>query len=143
MTRTLERILYVEDEEDIRAIVKVALEAVGGFEVRECTSGAEAVAAAPKANADLVLLDVMMPGMDGPATLKALRGVAATAHTPVIFMTAKVQPGEVAQYEKLGALGVVAKPFSPMEVSDQIRRIWDRRFEAADDPKVSTCAARR
>ena len=105
----------------------MALEAVGGFEVLACASGAEGIAAAPEANADLVLLDVMMPGMDGPATLQALRRIPATARTPVIFMTAKVQASEVASYETLGAIGVIPKPFSPMEVSDEIRRIWERR----------------
>jgi CheY-like chemotaxis protein len=126
MARQLKRILFVEDEDEIRTVAKMALEAVGGFEVVACASGAEAIAAAPQANADLLLLDVMMPGMDGPAALEALRRIPATAQTPVIFMTAKVQPGEVAQYMALGALGVVPKPFSPMEVSDEIRRLWER-----------------
>jgi len=124
MATKLQRILFVEDEEEIRAVARMALEAVGGFEVVECASGAEAVAAAPTANADLVLLDVMMPGMDGFATLAALRHLPATAHTPVIFMTAKVQPSETASYLALGAIGVIPKPFSPMEVSNEIRRIW-------------------
>jgi CheY-like chemotaxis protein len=126
MARQLKRILFVEDEDEIRTVAKMALEAVGGFEVVACASGAEAIAAAPQANADLLLLDGMMPGMDGPAALEALRRIPATAQTPVIFMTAKVQPGEVAQYMALGALGVVPKPFSPMEVSDEIRRLWER-----------------
>ncbi len=126
MAAQLKRILFVEDEDEIRTVAKMALEAVGGFEVIACASGAEAIAAAPQANADLLLLDVMMPGMDGPAALEALRRIPATARTPVIFMTAKVQPGEVAQYMALGALGVVPKPFSPMEVSDEIRRLWER-----------------
>ena len=127
MTGELKRILFVEDEEEIREVAKMALEAVGGFELVACASGAEAIAAAPAANADLLLLDVMMPGMDGPATLEALRHIPATAHTPVIFMTAKVQPAEVAQYIDLGALGVIPKPFSPMKVSDEIRRLWAAR----------------
>ncbi len=126
MTTQLKRILFVEDEPDIRTIATMALEAVGGFEVLACASGAEALAAAPSAGADLLLLDVMMPGMDGPTTLKALREIPATAATPAIFMTAKVQPGEVAQFRALGALDVIAKPFSAMDVSDQIRRIWER-----------------
>ena len=120
----LRRVLYVEDEADIRTIAKMALEAVGGFTVRECASGQEAVNAAPGAAADLILLDVMMPGLDGPSTLKALRGIPATAATPVIFMTAKVQPAEVAQYKSLGALDVIAKPFDPMKISEEIQRIW-------------------
>jgi two-component system OmpR family response regulator len=122
--RPLKTILYVEDETDIRTIAKMALEAVGGFTVLACASGQAAVDAAPTAAADLILLDVMMPGLDGPSTLQALRAVAATATTPVIFMTAKVQPAEVAQYKALGALDVIAKPFDPMQISAEIRRIW-------------------
>ena len=118
------RFLYVEDEPDIRAVAKLSLEAVGGFAVSACASGQEALSAAPGAGADLLLLDVMMPGMDGPSTLRALRDLPATAHTPVIFMTAKVQAAEVAQYKGLGALEVIPKPFDPMEISAQIQRIW-------------------
>lgn len=125
MPKPLKTILYVEDEADIRTIAKMALEAVGGFKVHACGSGNEALAAAPNAAADLILLDVMMPGLDGPSTLKSLREIPATASTPVIFMTAKVQPAEIAQYKGLGALDVIAKPFDPMGVSNEIRRIWD------------------
>ncbi|WP_341922001.1 response regulator [Polaromonas sp. YR568] len=124
MSKTLARILYVEDEPDIRMVAQMALEAVGGFTVIACPSGSEALAAAPTAQADLLLLDVMMPGMDGPSTLKALRALPAMADTPVIFMTAKVQAAEVAQYRELGAIDVIHKPFDPMELSAQISRIW-------------------
>ena len=120
----LTRILYVEDEPDIRFVAQMALQAVGGFTVIACTGGQEALDAAPEARADLLLLDVMMPGMDGPSTLKALREIPSTAQTPVIFMTAKVQAAEVALYKALGALEVIPKPFDPMELSMQIQRIW-------------------
>ena len=120
----LSRILYVEDEPDIRFVGKMALEAVGGFTVIACASGQEALIAAPNARADLLLLDVMMPGLDGLGTLKALREIPATAHTPVIFMTAKVQAAEVDAYINLGALEVIPKPFDPMELSAQIHKIW-------------------
>lgn len=124
MTKPLTRILYVEDEPDIRVVAQMALETVGGFTVIACASGQEALNAAPGAGADLLLLDVMMPGMDGPSTLKGLRELPATANTPVIFMTAKVQAAEVAVYKGLGALEVIPKPFDPMELSAQIQRIW-------------------
>jgi CheY-like chemotaxis protein len=127
MTQPLTRILYVEDEPDIRMVAQMALQAVGGFTVIACASGQEALDAAPGAAADLLLLDVMMPGMDGPSTLKALRALPATANTPVIFMTAKVQAAEVAVYKGLGALEVIPKPFDPMELSAQIQRIWTER----------------
>lgn len=124
MPQPLTRILYVEDEPDIRTVAQMALEAVGGFTVIACTSGREALAAASVADVDLLLLDVMMPGMDGPSTLQALRSLPATAQTPVIFMTAKVQAAEIAQYLALGALDVIHKPFDPMTLSEQITRIW-------------------
>lgn len=124
MTKPLNRILYVEDEPDIRLVAQMALQAVGGFTVIACASGQEALDAAPGAGADLLLLDVMMPGMDGPTTLKGLRELPATASTPVIFMTAKVQAAEVAVYKGLGAMEVIPKPFDPMELSTQIQRIW-------------------
>ena len=120
----LNRILYVEDEPDIRFVAQMALQAVGGFTVIACACGQDALNAAPDARADLLLLDVMMPGMDGPSTLKALRESPATANTPVIFMTAKVQVAEVAMYKALGALEVIPKPFDPMELAAQIQKIW-------------------
>ena len=126
MGRELKRILYVEDETDIRTVTAMALEAVGGFTVISCDSGNEALATAPDANADLILLDVMMPGMDGLATLSALRGLSQTAATPVIFMTAKVQASEIQHYMRLGATDVIAKPFDPMMLSAQIGEIWQK-----------------
>ena len=130
-TPTLKKILYVEDEGDIRTVAKIALEAVGGFEVVACASGSEALEAAPAAQADLIVLDVMMPGMDGPTTFRELRRIPQTAQTPVIFMTAKVQPAEIAQYRALGGLDVIAKPFDPMQVSAEIVRIWSAHLKAA------------
>ncbi|MHB8667394.1 MAG: response regulator [Burkholderiales bacterium] len=126
MPKDLKRILFVEDEASIRTIAVTVLEAVGGFAVVACASGKQALEAAPGANADLLLLDVMMPEMDGPATLKALRDIPQTAQTPAIFMTAKVQPGEIAHYRSLGAVDVIAKPFDPMTLSAQVSEIWRR-----------------
>ncbi|WP_426145072.1 response regulator [Polaromonas sp. DSR2-3-2] len=127
MSSPLCRILYVEDQPDIRLVAKMALEVVGGFTVMACASGQEALNCAPDAMADLLLLDVMMPGMDGPSTLQALRKLPATAHTPVVFMTAKVQAAEVALYKALGALEVISKPFDPMKLSEQLRQVWAAR----------------
>lgn len=123
----LERILYVEDEPDIQAVAKLALEMVGGYKVLICSGGQEALDKVAGFAPDLILLDVMMPGMDGPTTLKNLRAEAAAAAVPVIFLTAKVQPAEVAQYQALGALNVIAKPFDPMTLAAQVRQIWDSR----------------
>ena len=121
--REIKRILLVEDEPDIQTIAKLALKSIGGFTVHACSSGRDALAAVTAFNPDCVLLDVMMPGMDGPSVLKALRALPACANTPVIFMTARVQPSEVAQYKELGALDVIAKPFDPITLADDIRRI--------------------
>jgi CheY-like chemotaxis protein len=124
---TLTRILLVEDEADIQAVARLALEAVGGFTVAICSSGPEAVQQVAAFSPDLILLDVMMPGMDGPSTMKALYALPEIATTPVIFMTAKVQPQEKAHYQELGALGVIPKPFDPMTLSSTIRTLWATR----------------
>lgn len=121
---TISRILYVEDEPDIQAVARVALQTVGGFQVKICSSGEEALREIAPFNPDLILLDVMMPGMDGPGTLAALRALPEFDSIPVAFMTAKVQPSEVEHYKSLGALDVIAKPFDPMKLADQVRRIW-------------------
>jgi CheY-like chemotaxis protein len=124
---TLQKIMYVEDEQDIQAVARLALEAVGGFTVRICSTGPEALTVAGEFSPDLILLDVMMPGMDGPSTLRSLRALPAVSGIPVVFLTAKVQPAEVAHLRSLGALDVIAKPFDPMKLSDQVREIWLHR----------------
>ncbi len=122
---TLQRILYVEDEPDIQAVAKLALEMVGGFTVQICSSGEEALRVAESFAPDMILLDVMMPGMDGPSTLKALRALPSLATLPVAFMTAKVQSHEVEQFKSLGALDVIPKPFDPMQLATQVQAIWN------------------
>ncbi|MCD1646106.1 response regulator [Marinobacter adhaerens] len=117
---SISRVLYVEDDPDIRAIAEIALQEVGGLEAALCESGAVAVETAPGFDPELFLLDVMMPGMDGPTTLKALRELDGMAEVPVIFMTARLQSSEIREYRELGALGVIPKPFDPMTLSDQI-----------------------
>lgn len=130
---TLQHILYVEDDPDIRTVAQLALEAVGGFTLRVCASGREALdTVAAGYVPDLILLDVMMPEMDGPTTLAGLRALAATAQQPAIFMTAKVQPAEIAYYKSLGATGVLAKPFDPMQLAQQVRQLWEQEGERRD-----------
>ncbi len=126
MDAALERIMYVEDEPDIQAIAKLALEAIGRFSVHLCDSGVCALTEVEQFAPDLILLDVMMPEMDGPSTLQALRTLPAFAQTPVVFMTAKAQAHEIEHYKALGALDVIIKPFDPMALSQQIRDIWSR-----------------
>lgn len=123
----LERILCVEDEEDIRKVQLIALESLGGFKVLACASGAEAIQEAAAFAPQLILLDVMMPGMDGPATLKSLRTLPGLEEAPVIFVTAKVQQDEIDYYLELGALDVISKPFDPMTLSAQLKQIWELR----------------
>ncbi len=123
----LQRVLYVEDEQDIRTVAKLALEMVGGFQVKICSSGEDAVREAVAFAPDMILLDVMMPGMDGPTTMQHLRGLPELAQVPVVFMTAKVQAAEIAQYKALGAKGVIPKPFDPMTLAAQVRALWETR----------------
>jgi two-component system OmpR family response regulator len=123
--KILERILYAEDEEDIQQVASLALEMVGGFTLKICASGKEALDACEAFEPQLLLLDVMMPDMDGPTALTKLREIEAYKRTPAIFMTAKVQPQEVQRYLDLGAAGVIAKPFDPMQLAEQIRKIWE------------------
>ena len=122
----LKRILHVEDDRSIQAVAKLALETLGGFEVLSCLSGQEALDQVQGFNPDFILLDVMMPGMDGPATLSKLRELVDIEQVPVAFMTAKVQPQEIEQYRQLGAREVIVKPFDPMTLATQVRSIWSR-----------------
>ncbi|PTL77711.1 response regulator [Vitiosangium sp. GDMCC 1.1324] len=120
---TIRKVLLVDDEDDIRTIGQLSLSRVGGWQTVMASSGAEALAKAAAERPDLILLDVMMPGMDGPTTFGQLRAQEATAHTPVIFMTAKIQKQEVARYLELGAVGVIGKPFDPMTLPAEIKRL--------------------
>ena len=120
----LKRILHVEDDRSIQAVAKLALETLGGFEVLSCINGQEALDKVVAFNPDFVLLDVMMPGMDGPAVLVKLRELIDIKQIPVAFMTAKVQPQEVEHYRLLGALDVIVKPFDAMKLAGQVRAIW-------------------
>ncbi len=126
MTHKLTKILYVEDDLDIQSVAKIALEIVGGLTLLSCSSGKEALGPATLEFApDLMLLDVMMPEMDGPTTLQHLRDIPSMKDIPVIFMTAKVQVSEVAYYKSLGAIGVIAKPFDPMQLAEQVRQLYN------------------
>ena len=115
------RILYVDDEDDIREVAVMALELDPGFEVRACESGAELLDLAPEWLPDLILLDVMMPRMDGPTAFARLHQQPGTAAIPVVFITARTQSQDVAALKQLGARGVIAKPFDPMTLAAQVR----------------------
>ncbi|MBS1993053.1 MAG: response regulator [Cyanobacteria bacterium SZAS LIN-2] len=119
----IERVLMVDDDASIRKIGELCLSKVGKWQVLMASSGQEALDIGPAFNPDVIILDVMMPGMDGPTTFKLLQENAAVAKTPVIFMTAKVQTHEVEGYSTLGAAGVIGKPFDPMKLPEEIGRI--------------------
>lgn len=115
------RILVVDDEDDIREVATLSLQSVGGWDVRQARSGADALAAVSEERFDAILLDVMMPELDGPSTFAALRATGVIDDVPVIFLTAKVQPADTRMLEATGAAGIIAKPFDPMQLSDQVR----------------------
>jgi len=125
----LNKILYVEDEEDIRAIAQVALEDMGNFTVLFCADGPEALQKIDSFNPDLILLDVMLPGMDGPTILMKIRAQVHLQHIPVIFMTAKIQSDELAEYKDMGVISVISKPFDPLDLANVIRQTWDKYHE--------------
>ena len=129
MAKDLKRLTYVEDEADIRTITEFALTKLEGFELDVCSSGREAVERTPTFAPDLILLDVMMPGMDGIETFNRLRAIPQLAHVPIVFMTAKAMKHEVDRYRALGASDVIAKPFDPITLGERIREIWQHAYK--------------
>lgn len=115
------KVLHVDDEPDIREIASLSLDLDGGVEARSAASGAEALAILADYRPDVILLDVMMPELDGPGTLQRLRLLPGLQATPVIFMTARAQSHEHGRFIDLGAIGVITKPFDPMTLAKEIR----------------------
>lgn len=134
MKKSLTRVMLVEDEPDIRLIGHMVLEAVGGLQTELAENGREALSKVKGFRPDLILLDVMMPYLDGPSTLRQLLADPETAGIPVIFMTAKVQPQEVAGYLALGAIGVIPKPYNPVTLVEAIRELWEMSASARNAP---------
>lgn len=128
--KPLGQILLVEDSVDIRRVATLAMERVGHFDVLACATGEEGIREANKYRPGMLLLNIMMPKMDGPMLLKAVRaGDASVEFTdiPAIFLTAKIHSHEIAPYLAIGALAVLSKPFEPMSLAQQIRKIWAAR----------------
>jgi two-component system OmpR family response regulator len=123
----LVRILYAEDDPDIQQLVSMLLELAGGFTLKICSSGLEAVNEIDAFKPQLLLFDVMMPHMSGPEALKQIRKLEAYRDTPAIFMTAKVQPDEMQGYLDLGAVRVISKPFDPMTLAKKIQEVWSNK----------------
>lgn len=115
-------VLLVEDDPDIRMIARLALQQIGGFTVIEAASGPEALSVVSRVRPDVVLLDVMMPGMDGSEVLRALRESPATADLPVVFLTAKAMPEELDRLRSLGVRAILTKPFDPAALPELVRR---------------------
>jgi len=120
----LNRICYVEDDEDIQRIVRMSLERVGKMTVEVVSDPMQAIERMIAFKPELVMLDWMMPGMDGPTLLKKMREVAETKALPVVFITAKASQRELDELRTLGAAGTISKPFSPKDLPDQLRAIW-------------------
>lgn len=114
------KLLLIDDEDDIREVATMTLETMACFEVITASDGLAGVAMAEAEQPDAILLDVMMPGLDGPATFHRLQQSELTRSIPVIFMTAKVQAGDRKMLAELGARGIIAKPFDPMTLSDEV-----------------------
>src|SRR3954468_18151594 len=115
------KILVIDDDFDIRHIAQVALTRLGGFEVLEADGALEGLRLAEQEHPDVILLDVMMPGMDGTAVLKMLQTSAATASIPVIFLTARATRGDEENLRGLGAMGLIPKPFDPMTLTEKVQ----------------------
>jgi two-component system, OmpR family, response regulator len=125
--KPLRHVMCVDDDEDILEIAKLSLQMTSDLNVSCCGGGLEALGQVPILNPDLVLLDVMMPQMDGPATFVELRKIS---NVPVIFLTARVQGSDVGEYLGLGAIGVLPKPFDPVGLHAQINRLWEKSQKA-------------
>lgn len=125
MTR---RVLVVDDDDDIREVAQASLEMIGGWEVPVASNGQDALDLAVEDPPDAILLDVMMPTMDGPTIVRRLQADKRTCDVPVVLLTAKVQPPERRRWEQLGVAGVLAKPFDPLRLPEQIAQVlgWDQ-----------------
>lgn len=116
-------VLIVDDEPDIREVAQVSLEMMGGWQVLTSDSGQDGLAKAKSMQPDAILLDVMLPDMDGPTTFQNLRADPSTARIPVIFLTAKIQPSDRARFTNLGVTAVIAKPFDPLTLAHQVAEV--------------------
>jgi CheY-like chemotaxis protein len=124
-------ILLVDDEDDIREIAAISLEALGGWRVSSASSGAEGIEKAIAGSPDVILLDVMMPDIDGPATFRRLQDEPQTRDIPVILLTAKANTADRHRLERIGVAGLLTKPFDPMMLSEQVVAILAAQAPAA------------
>ncbi len=133
----IEKIFLVDDDPNIRRIAEISLKKLGPWQVELAASGRELLALLKQGKPDLLILDVMMPEMDGPTTFQMVREQFPSLKLPVIFMTAKVMSHEVDEYLNLGAAGVICKPFNPKDLADEVRSIchrWEAKNVSSDSP---------
>jgi len=123
------RVLIIDDEEDTREIAKMSLSILGGLDVIDAENGKEGIEVASRERPDVILLDMMMPIMDGPSTLEALRSNEVTKDIPVIFLTAKAMTSEIEKLKRMGARGVLTKPFDPTTLASQVQAILNSPVE--------------
>lgn len=122
----LKRIMYVDDDPDLQDIVRLGLETRAGFTVTCCDSGNQALEEIRDFKPDLVILDMVLPGMSGLQLLERMRELRGVPWIPVIFLTSKISPQQVEEYKELGVIGVINKPLNPLELRDRVRDIWER-----------------
>jgi CheY-like chemotaxis protein len=126
MQKALKSILYVEDDLMVRTTAKLVMEVLGKFDVRECSSGREALVAARDFQPDLILLDVLMPELDGVNTLAMLRRMPHLADVPALFVTGLTSEEDLQRYMDAGAIGVIPKPVMPMRLTGQLQTLWSK-----------------
>lgn len=130
--KEIKKILYAEDEHDVQTIVEISVWSTSDYEIKICDNGKLLLDCVEEYNPDLILLDAMMPEMDGVTTLKNLRLNEKTKDIPVIFITAKAQTHEIKSFNESGVIGVITKPFDPMSLCSTIKEIWDENIKIND-----------
>jgi CheY-like chemotaxis protein len=132
----MRRVLIIDDEDDIREVAALSLEATAGWEILTASSGAEGIEIAQKEQPDAILMDVMMPGVDGPTTYRAMQATPAIAHIPVLLLTAKVQGVDKRRFADLGVSAVLFKPFDPLTLAEQIAEAlhWNHGTQSVHNP---------
>lgn len=123
--KELKKILYAEDEPDVQTVVELTVQTMSNYTIKICDNGKKLLECVQDYEPDLILLDVMMPEMDGPTTFKNLQENSQTKDIPVVFMTAKAQVHEIETFKQTGILGIITKPFDPISLCNEIEKIWN------------------
>lgn len=133
----MRRVLIIDDEDDIREVAALSLEATAGWQVFTAASGAQGIEVAKAQQPDAILMDVMMPDVDGPSTFREMQQIPSIVHIPVVLLTAKVQGVDKRRFAGLGVAGVLFKPFDPLTLAEQIAEAlhWtDQPSDRASEP---------